>query len=152
MPSNAKHWRNGWGSSSSQETFEWGVLYGKFMLNVSSNTEYIYSNILVDLNKHTIHLESGKLEFDNTIYGTTTIGNTAEPNQSIYLFALHAEWMNPQIMDFCKEKIYFTKIYNNDTLVRDYIPVIDSSERPCLFDKVSKECFYNQGTGEFLWG
>ncbi len=48
--------------------------------------------------------------------------------------------------------LYYTKIYDNDTLVRDYIPVIDSTSRPCLFDKVSKECYYNQGTGEFLYG
>ena len=152
MPLNNTQWRNGWGSRGSQEAFEWGVLYGKFMLNVSSNTEYIYSDIPFDLNKHSIHLESGKIEFDNTIYGTTTIGNTAEPNQSIYLFALHAEWMNPQIKDYCKERIYSTKIYDNDTLVRDYVPVIDSSSRPCLFDKVEKKCYYNQGTGEFLYG
>ena len=40
----------------------------------------------------------------------------------------------------------------NDTLVRDYIPVLDANDRPCLFDKVSKTCFYNQGKGEFLYG
>ncbi len=49
-------------------------------------------------------------------------------------------------------KIYYVKIYNNDNLVRDYIPVIDSSEKPCLFDKVEHKCYYNQGTGEFLYG
>ncbi len=48
--------------------------------------------------------------------------------------------------------LYYTKIYDNANLVRDYIPVIDSTSRPCLFDKVSKECYYNQGTGEFLYG
>ena len=48
--------------------------------------------------------------------------------------------------------LYYTKIYDNDTLVRDYVPVIDSNSRPCLFDRVSKECYYNQGTGEFLYG
>ena len=118
----------------------------------TNHNKYTYIDIENDLNKHSIHLESGKIEFDQTIYGTTTIGNTAEPNQNIYLFALHAEWMNPQIMDYCKERIYSTKIYDSDTLVRDYIPVIDSTSRPCLFDKVGKECYYNQGTGEFLWG
>ena len=152
MPSSKTQWRNGWGSSSSQEAYTWGILKEKFFLNVSSNTKYTYLDIENDLSKHSIHLESGKLEFDNTIYGTTTIGNTAEPNQSIYLFALHAEWMNPQITDYCKERIYSTKIYDGDNLVRDYIPVIDSTERPCLFDKVSRECYYNQGTGEFLYG
>ena len=49
-------------------------------------------------------------------------------------------------------KLFYCKIYDSDTLVRDYIPVIDSNSRPCMFDKVSRECYYNQGTGEFLWG
>ena len=53
---------------------------------------------------------------------------------------------------FTSLKLYILKLYDSDTLVRDYIPVIDSTERPCLFDKVSRECYYNQGTGEFLYG
>ena len=48
--------------------------------------------------------------------------------------------------------MYYCKITNNNALIRDYIPVIDSSNRPCLFDKVEKICYYNQGTGEFLYG
>ena len=79
---------------------------------------------------------------------------------SSYLFARHqpeapASWRNVYINDgYCPfiGRIYYCKIYDNDTLARDYIPVIDSSERPCLFDKVEKKCYYNQGTGEFLWG
>lgn len=57
-----------------------------------------------------------------------------------------------QIEGWCYERIYSAKIYNNDTLVRDYIPVVDSSDRPCLYDNVEKKCYYNQGTGEFLYG
>lgn len=44
-----------------------------------------------------------------------------------------------------------TFVYNNVT-VGYFIPVIDSSSRPCFFDKVSMKCYYNHGTGEFLWG
>lgn len=54
---------------------------------------------------------------------------------------------------YSKNKLYKCTFYDkNGLLIRDYIPVIDSSERSCLFDKVSRECYYNQGTGEFLWG
>ena len=48
--------------------------------------------------------------------------------------------------------VYGFKIYEGTTLIQDYVPVLDSNDRPCLFDKVSKTCFYNQGTGEFLYG
>lgn len=52
---------------------------------------------------------------------------------------------------YCKMKLYWFKVYDNDTLVRDFIPVIDSSNRPCLYDKVEDKFYYNQGTGEFLY-
>jgi len=32
----------------------------------------------------------------------------------------------------------------------DLIPVLDWNDRPAMYDKVSRQLFYNQGTGEFL--
>lgn len=34
----------------------------------------------------------------------------------------------------------------------DLIPAIDSSSKPCMFDRLTRRPFYNAGTGEFLWG
>ena len=51
-----------------------------------------------------------------------------------------------------KAKFYYVRIYNGSNLVRDYVPVINSNNRPCMFDKVDKKCYYNDGTDEFLWG
>ena len=52
-------------------------------------------------------------------------------------------------------RIYYVKFYSDadgTVLAHSFIPVIDSTERPCMFDKITKVCHYNQGTGEFLWG
>lgn len=49
-------------------------------------------------------------------------------------------------------KMYFFKWYEGATLVRDLIPVLDFNDTPCMYDKVSGEFLYNQGTGEFLYG
>lgn len=54
--------------------------------------------------------------------------------------------------DRASARIYYCKIYNNSTLVRDFIPVKDSDGIVCLFDKVSKQFFYNAGTGNFTAG
>lgn len=48
-------------------------------------------------------------------------------------------------------KLYYLKVWENDTLVRDFIPVLNEREVPCLYDKVSGNFFYNQGTGEFAY-
>lgn len=46
-------------------------------------------------------------------------------------------------------RIYAAKIYDNDVLVRDYIPVRVGQEG-CLYDKVSGEVFRNAGSGSFV--
>lgn len=48
-------------------------------------------------------------------------------------------------------KVYYCKIFNNDILVRDYIPV-RIGQVGYMYDKVSKQLFGNQGTGNFILG
>lgn len=78
-------------------------------------------------------------------YNNVSVGSN---NLSIYLFARNN---NGSFDRPSWAKIYYLKIFDNNNLVRDYIPVLDSSNRPCLFDKVEKKFYYNQGTGEFLY-
>lgn len=40
----------------------------------------------------------------------------------------------------------------NDELIMNLLPCLDKNGKPCMFDTVSKKPFYNQGTGEFLYG
>ena len=49
-------------------------------------------------------------------------------------------------------KLYYLKMYSDNVLVRDFIPVLDESNVACLFDKVSRTYFYNIGTGTFTAG
>ena len=51
-----------------------------------------------------------------------------------------------------KIKIYYFKIYDNDVLVRDFIPVLDNYGTPCMYDKVERKFYYNAGTGDFIAG
>lgn len=45
------------------------------------------------------------------------------------------------------------EIYNcNNELVRNFIPALDSQGKPCMYDTVTQQSFYNQGTGEFIAG
>lgn len=42
----------------------------------------------------------------------------------------------------------YVKIYEGDTLVKDIIPVLDNSNIPCFFDKISEELIYYKVNGE----
>ena len=69
-------------------------------------------------------------------------------SRNMYLFANN----NNRIAQLpMKGYIWYFKIYEGDILVRDYIPVLDLSNRPCLYDKVEDKFYYNQGSGEFLY-
>lgn len=44
------------------------------------------------------------------------------------------------------------QIKRNNTLIRDFIPVLDPNGVACMYDTVSGEYFYNAGTGDFVAG
>ena len=48
--------------------------------------------------------------------------------------------------------MYKCKIFDNDILVRDFIPVLDREMRPAMYDSVTGKLFYNKGTGVFIIG
>ena len=48
--------------------------------------------------------------------------------------------------------VYSCSISKNGKKLRSYIPVLDPSGRPAMYDEVSGQFFYNQGPGEFTWG
>ncbi len=73
---------------------------------------------------------------------------TSTNNRSCYIFASNFDSAYGMASGV---RVYGAKITLNNEIVRDYIPVLDANNRPCMFDKVGKKCYYNQGTGEFQY-
>lgn len=117
---------------------------------VTSNFTRRTSGVLLDKDIHTYDLQSGSQKFDGVEYATDIMGDTAVSGQTMYLFGVHAEWITTgaHLMNYAN--IYTCKIYEDNVLVRDFIPVINSEGKACLYDKVSKSYFYNQNQGQFL--
>lgn len=93
--------------------------------------------------------KSKKYQIDNSAFALTSYTATNDGSQNMYLFAYHTA--SDTAGGKISMKLYYCKIYDDDTLVRDYIPVIHYGI-PCLYDKVNKDYTYNAGTGEFLFG
>lgn len=52
-----------------------------------------------------------------------------------------------------KYRIFSTKIFENDVLIKDLIPAIDKfHDSICLYDKISGNFLYNSGTGTMIAG
>ena len=49
-------------------------------------------------------------------------------------------------------RIYRAQITQGDTLIHDYVPCLDSDNRPCMYDLIEQEALYNQSGGtEFAY-
>ena len=129
---------------------------GDALFYINSDKLYVYSDnsikqtfSLKDTNPHTISLEYNTINI--TIAGdyTGTFTTDWNPRQTINLFANN---YLGSLVDKGSIKLYFARFWNNDTLVRDFIPVLDGKGTPCMFDKVEGKFYYNAGTGEFIAG
>ena len=49
-------------------------------------------------------------------------------------------------------KLYEFKLWDNGILIYDMIPVLDSNNVPCMYDRVEGRFYYNAGTGQFIAG
>jgi len=46
-------------------------------------------------------------------------------------------------------RVHYCKLFDNDTLQRNFIPCLDTNNTPCFYDTVTGNSYYNQGTGQF---
>jgi hypothetical protein len=105
------------------------------------------------MNKIThIELESGicKVVVDdseNTFTFTPTAFTGTTP---IGIFAMLIQGSIPGFTTIMNNMYLFEfKIYEDDVLIHDFVPIIDSNDTPCLHDIITDEYKYNAGSGTF---
>lgn len=117
-----------------------GASNGILPKSVSANTKYLLD---VEANNGTI----------TTIWNgestSTSYSGTMNKEFSMYLFGNN---MANNASELSSITVYSCKIYDNDVLVRDYIPVKRNSDNVCgLWDKVN-EVFYTSSSGTNFTG
>ena len=118
--------------------------------NFNSNVAFSWgSRNLFVLSKYSFSI-------NNTVFSYTSNNDFGQSNYEMYMFAWNDSYQSgtayPRPTGFAKAQIYSAKIYDNDVLVRDFIPVLDSNNVPCMYDKVEHKFYYNAGTGQFIAG
>ena len=85
------------------------------------------TGVPADTQRHVFDLKNGAMYLDGTLFSTTdTLNDTATRTHTMYLFASHVPW---NAKDYpCEMEIYSCKIYDGETLVRDYVPVQRASD------------------------
>lgn len=93
-------------------------------------------------------ISKDELKIGDTVKAVQNYSSFETP-QTAYIFDISG---NPWLKTKAKGRLYYCKIYDGNTLVRDFVPVIDGSNIACLYDRVEKKCYYNAGTGTFSYG
>lgn len=129
-------------SSSSQYQFVTQGGYYRTDYNTTINnftqTSFGDTKFYIDKNKNITDV-NGQYNIEQTYGAFTCPGN-------MYIFATNN---NGSVYGYASAKLYVLKIYDNDTLVRDFIPAKDEWGNVGLFDKVEEKFYYNAGTGSF---
>lgn len=140
--SSTQHLNFGQAANNGQFTLGYLNQYWQELSNFAINTRY-------DIE---ISYKSGEQYaiINGTKGSSKTYTGTEQTDLTIYLFKRHH--YGTDNVGGLQGRIYYFTIKQNDVLVRDMIPVLDNSGRPAMYDQVSGQLFYNQGTGEFTYG
>lgn len=131
-----------WGSN-------WNSPYGNtnIVLTPQSTSLFISDKITIDKNKNNLTIQYA----DGTVQTKSGEYVTFEAPRNMWLFAINRGSFSVSLAADCVQLCY-CKIFDNDTLVRDYIPAHDENGVGFMFDRVTHTIFDNAGNGEFLYG
>ena len=123
------------------------VSNGTYRIDYSKAINRLVSASSYDDDIHYFEIDKGKLFFDNVEYqAKSTVEFQCDYN--LVLFGVNTSNTITKSVAY----IYDCKIYDNDVLIQHLVPVLDSNNTPCMFDKVNSKFYYNSGTGDFLYG
>lgn len=153
-----------------EKFFEYGAIFGNYIDEASNvfrvicaeNTSRIYFNANTRCSnatakstnsgffgsKHTLRLEKTKLTVDGVASSIANINGTVN-NTNIALFNRSATNPFTNVRDVGL-KIYSCQMYDGGVMIRDFRPCLHPKTlQPCMYDMVTKQYFFNAGTGQF---
>lgn len=141
-------WRKLWGSGSGSYNLDFALwndgttkLQSYYGTKTNNAVPITSISLNVDANKNIWEYSGETITFDKnnfTCAYSMYIFNVNKDDDSKYL---------PGMM-----KLYLFKIYNNDVLVRDFIPCKNPSGAIGLYDTVNNQFYQNVGSGTFIAG
>ena len=117
-------------------------------LNTNTN---IVSTYPVAVGRYTVSLKFNELTINDNTFIPTSLNTWQELPQSMYLFNCRSPSVdgNRRIVP---ARIYSCKVWYNNTLVRDFVPVLRTLDnKPGMYDRINGVFYTNAGTGEFTY-
>lgn len=125
----------------------------KVLLGVGSINKVFDASYVAD-RKYRVETEFSSGGQTLTIDGTSDFTNNSsfsqvETGKTLYMFATGHSSQAAGMKHPTKARVYSLKIYQNGSLVRNYVPVIADNGGPYLFDKVTQT--FHQGATSGFW-
>ena len=79
-----------------------------------------------------------EIMLDNTSIYTNTLSANVSSNSSLYIFARNS---GSGPANYASVKLYSLKLIQDGVTVRDFIPVLDGNNVPCLYDKIGENYY-----------
>ena len=132
-------------------TLEANAGYIQFGDNAGGTSLIVSSIQTLGLHTYKTSLKNSslKVDVDGTVNSRTWGTGQSPSSLPMYMFARNKG--SGTIGNYSKAKVYYCKIWNGGTLVRDFIPV-RVGQVGYMYDKVSGQLFGNSGTGSFTLG
>ena len=122
-----------------------GTFAVRFGVNASRSNLIISGSEVI-----TLKYENDKFYANGNLFYTETDKNYDGEAQSGYLFNANALY-NVDVIP-SKMKLYYFKIWDNGTLVRDFVPALNPDGKIGMYDLVGGRFYENAGTGTFIGG
>lgn len=141
-------------ASTGYKIWGWGVM-GYFNFNIDGE-EMALDRWISSLNFKNDRLaivEDLTTGFRNQASLSTTgepkgTGTISQMSTDIHILA---RYDNNNVVEKASAKFYSGQITQGDEIVHNFMPVLDSTGTPCLYDTITQQPFYNAGTGDFLY-
>ena len=121
--------------------------FGNTEVSINQNFTNKKAKVILDKNELRLTLDNQDYTF------TINDNNVFNLDKTMYIFAENSWSNNASIPVFwCTAKLYNFKMYENNVLVHNLIPVKDRNNVACLYDTLTNTFIYKQGTGDLIAG
>ena len=137
----------GGGSNESNRIYPW---FNKMYQYDGQAEESFYISNDIRENRNKLTIENGRVSYSTR--GRTISNKEQNQDSSMYLFGKNSKIQSISSGAFTSYnmRVYEMKVYENNVLVRHYIPVLNTTNHKLgLYETENQEFYSNIGTGEF---
>ena len=127
-----------------------GISFGSGELIISQPLSVYNNDIEITFTNSTFTIKNVTTDELLVNFPFTQMGALSQ-TLSLYLFTVNERGHDIGRVCWTNMKLYSCEIYEDETLVKSYLPMLDDSMVPCLYESVNKETFYNAGSGSFTY-